>query len=80
MGYPMRQRSGRSHKTSKKCYRLVYALALTAIPCVMAESCVSLASSTQCSAFNESSISTDSALAGLLCVIMRTISGKVYIC
>ena len=68
MEYPVRQRSGRSHKTSNKCYPLVYALALIAIPCAMAENCVSLAASTQCPAFNGSSISTDSTLTGLLCV------------
>lgn len=49
--------------------RLIYTLAATAIPSAMAQNCVSLAGSTQCPAFNSSSISTDSTLTGLLLVL-----------
>lgn len=65
-----RQRSDHwSYKPSNNCRRLIYALVLTNIPTAIAQSCISLADSTQCSGFNASSISTDSTLTGLLCVV-----------
>jgi hypothetical protein len=41
---------------------------LATVPTAMAQNCISLAGSTQCPAFNSSSISTDSTLVGFLYV------------
>ena len=45
-------------------------LLFTTLPTSMAQKCISLSGSTQCSAFNRSSLSTDSTLVGLLCVFL----------
>lgn len=67
----MQQTTGyRSVRTLHNRRRWIWALVATALPAAMAQNCVSLAGSTQCSAFNTSSISTDSTLTGLLSVVL----------
>ena len=67
MRIPARQRSGHLRITRKSRCRFVAGLVVAAITSATAQSCVSLADSSQCSAFNTSSISTGNALTGLLC-------------
>jgi len=55
-----RRRSKRKHQPSAIKSFLV--MALTAAPVAVAQNCIPLSGSTQCPAFNQSSISTDSGL------------------
>lgn len=66
MDRPAPKRSSNCRTTLSIRSRLLYGLVATAVPTAMAQSCISLANSTQCPAFNASSISTDSTLTGLL--------------
>lgn len=70
LGRLVHQRSNRRQITTsvKTGSLLLSVLAATTLPGAMAQSCISLANSTQCPAFNASSISTDSTLTGLLYV------------
>ena len=64
-----REAGGRRVKRKqKKSSRIVLALTIVAssIPFTSAQSCIPLSGSTQCPAFNVSSISTDSALVSFL--------------
>jgi len=61
-----RRRPTKRRKTSHtRACTAVCALLASSVPAAMAQTCVSLADSTACPAFNASSISTDSALVGL---------------
>jgi len=66
-----RQRPAPRSTTSSYWSRFTYGLLLTAIPTVVAQSCIPLANSARCPAFNASSISTDSTLTGLLYVSLQ---------
>lgn len=61
------QRPRKTPRTTKRHTRLLaLGSILISIPTAVAQGCISLAQSSQCSAFNASSISTDSTLTGLL--------------
>jgi len=60
----------RKHRSSRINTRTALLSILAAAPAVMAQNCISLSSSTQCSAFQSSSISTDSTLVGFLYVVV----------
>ncbi len=61
----LRRPTKRRKRSHTRVCTAVCALLATSAPAVMAQTCVSLADSTACPAFNASSISTDSALVGL---------------
>lgn len=62
----MRARRPKRRRTAPTCKSaFLYALVAYGARDAMAQSCISLSGSTQCSAFNASSISTDSTLTGL---------------
>jgi hypothetical protein len=58
--------SYKRHAPSTGTVKLAFALLAASVPATMAQNCVSLAGSTQCPAFNGSSISTGESTAGLL--------------
>ncbi len=59
-GPSIRPRSSRSRTST-----VLFALLATTVPTTMAQSCIPLKGSTQCPAFNQSSVSTDSSLTSL---------------
>lgn len=69
---------GRSSKRKQRSMGLNTRTALLSIlataPAAMAQNCISLSGSTQCPAFNASSISTDSTLVGLLYVFLADLA------
>ena len=63
-----RRRGGRRSRGSRYGLYISCAGVAALLPVAAAQSCISLAASTQCPAFNASSISTDTTLTGLLYV------------
>lgn len=62
--------SKRKQRSSGLNTKTVLLSVLATAPGAMAQNCISLSGSTQCPAFSASSISTDSALVGFLCVLL----------
>ncbi len=63
-----RKIQARRRKFKATIHTAVLTLAISTLPATMAQKCIPLSGSIQCPAFNQSSLSTDSKLTGLLCV------------